>query len=87
LNLTNSTKFSMCIVDGTTCIFYICFAPFVYHQFLRRALSSQTLIPQVMYADSTINDDAEDDDLIDPDINSNRPLIDYSFDHDEVVSI
>jgi len=75
LNLTNATKFSMCIVDGTTCIFYICFAPFVYHQFLRRALSSQTLIPQVMYADSTINDDGEDDDLIDSEINPNRPLI------------
>jgi len=75
LNLADATKFSMCIVDGTTCIFYICFAPFVYHQFLRRALSSQTLIPQVMYADSTINDDGEDDDLIDSEINPNRPLI------------
>ncbi|CAF5188109.1 unnamed protein product [Rotaria magnacalcarata] len=82
LNLTESSKYATCIVDGTTCIFYICFAPFVYHQFLRRALSSQTLIPQVMYADSTINDDGEDDDLIDGDMNSNRPLLNYSPDYD-----
>ncbi|CAF1152051.1 unnamed protein product [Rotaria sordida] len=84
LNLTETTKFAMCIVDGTTCIFYICFAPFVYHQFLRRALSSQTLIPQVMYADSTIIDDDDDDDhLIDSEMNLNRPLLNYSLDHDE----
>ncbi|CAF3446392.1 unnamed protein product [Rotaria socialis] len=82
LNLTESSKYATCIVDGTTCIFYVCFAPFVYHQFLRRALSSQTLIPQVMYADSTINDDGEDDDLIDDDMNSNRPLLNYSPDYD-----
>ncbi|CAF0955332.1 unnamed protein product [Adineta ricciae] len=83
LNLAETTKYAMCMVDGTTCIFYICFAPFVYHQFLRRALSSQTLIPQVMYADSTITDD---DELIDPELESNRPLIDYSFDpHDNVM--
>jgi hypothetical protein len=31
--------------------------------------SSQTLIPQVMYADATINDDGEDDYLIDPGMN------------------
>lgn len=39
--LTNSLLLystSSSIVDGTTCIFYIFFAPFVYHQFLRRAL-------------------------------------------------
>ncbi|CAF1457687.1 unnamed protein product [Adineta steineri] len=86
LNLTETTKYAMCIVDGTTCVFYICFAPFVYHQFLRRALSSQTLIPQVMYADAAINDDAgedDDDDLIDAEIESNRPLIDYSIDYIE----
>jgi hypothetical protein len=39
-----------------------------------------------MYADSTINDDVDDDDLIDPEINPNRPLINYSFDHDEDIS-
>jgi len=49
-------------------------------------LSSQTLIPQVMYADSTINDDGEDDDLIDSEINPNRPLIDYTSDHNEDIS-
>ncbi|UJR09508.1 hypothetical protein I4U23_013746 [Adineta vaga] len=88
LSLTETTKYAMCIVDGTTCIFYICFAPFVYHQFLRRALSSQTLIPQVMYADSTINENGSDDDeLIDPELESNRPLIDYSIDHlDDIIS-
>jgi hypothetical protein len=87
LNLTESTKYSMCIVDATTCIFYICFAPFVYHQFLRRALSSQTLIPQVMYADSTIHEEGEDDDLIDSEVNSKRPLIDYTSDCNDNVSI
>jgi hypothetical protein len=46
--------------------------------------SSQTLIPQVMYADSTIH---EDDDLIDSEINPNRPLIDYTSDCNENVSI
>ncbi len=46
--------------------------------------SSQTLIPQVMYADSTIH---EDDDLIDSEINPNRPLIDYTADCNENVSI
>ncbi|CAF4575814.1 unnamed protein product, partial [Rotaria sp. Silwood2] len=82
-NLTETTKYSMCIVDGTTCIFYICFAPFVYHQFLRRALSAQTLIPQVMYADSTINDDDDEDYLIDPEIDLSRPLLNYSQDQDD----
>ena len=38
-------------------------------------LSSQTLIPQVMYADAAINDD-EDDDLIDPLIEDITPPID-----------
>ena len=40
-----------------------------------------------MYADSMINEDAEDDDLIDPDVDSNRPLIDYSFDQTDNISI
>ncbi|CAF5096256.1 unnamed protein product, partial [Rotaria sp. Silwood1] len=62
------------IVDGTKCTFYICFAPFVYYQFLRRALKSNVLIPRIIYADSTIHDD-EDDDLIDPGVNT---LIDNS---------
>jgi len=74
LNITDTTFASICLVDGTTWIFYICFAPFVYYQFLRRALSSQVLIPQIIYADSTIND-GEDDDLIDPDM---KTLIDHS---------
>ena len=39
-----------------------------------------------MYADSAINDDGEDDDLINPEIDSNRPLIDYSLDHNEDIS-
>jgi hypothetical protein len=69
LNLTDTTFFSMCIVDGTTWIFDICFAPFVYYQFLRRALSSKLLIPQIIYADSAINND-EDDYLIDPGVNT-----------------
>ncbi|CAF3394625.1 unnamed protein product [Rotaria sp. Silwood1] len=74
LNLTEATIYSMCIVDGTKCTFYICFAPFVYYQFLRRALKSNVLIPRIIYADSTIHDD-EDDDLIDPGVNT---LIDNS---------
>jgi len=74
LNITETTIYSMCIVDGTTCIFYIFFAPFVYYQFLRRALSSKVLIPEIIYADTTINND-EDDDLIDPGVNT---LIDHS---------
>ena len=37
-----------------------------------------------MYADSTIHED--DDDLIDPEINSNRPLIDYTSDLNEDIS-
>ncbi|CAF2523748.1 unnamed protein product [Rotaria sp. Silwood2] len=74
LNLTDATINSICIVDGTTFTFYICFAPFVYYQFLRRALRSNVLIPRIIYADSTINDD-EDDDLIDPGVNT---LIDNS---------
>ena len=50
--------------------------------------SSQTLIPQVMYADSTINDDdGEDDDLIDSEINSSRPLIDHISDYNEDISV
>ncbi len=36
--------------------------------------SSKVLIPQIIYADSTINND-EDDDLIDPGVNT---LMDYS---------
>lgn len=39
-----------------------------------------------MYADSTIIDDGEDDDLIDPDANSTRPLIDYTLVHHEDIS-
>jgi len=35
---------------------------------------SKVLIPQIIYADSTINND-EDDDLIDPGVNT---LMDYS---------
>ncbi|CAF1031251.1 unnamed protein product [Adineta ricciae] len=66
LNLTETTIYSMCIVEGTTCIFYTCFAPFIYYGFLRRMLSSQVLIPQIMYADTTLIDpDDEDDKLID----------------------
>lgn len=41
--------------------------------------SSQTLIPQVMYADSTMHngdDDDEDDALIGSEIDPNRPLVD-----------
>jgi len=34
-----------------------------------------------MYADSTMIEDGEDDDLITPEITSNRPLIDYTSDH------
>jgi hypothetical protein len=40
-----------------------------------------------MYADSTINDDHEDDDLMDPEISPNRPLIDYTSDHNEDISV
>ncbi|CAF0910954.1 unnamed protein product [Adineta ricciae] len=76
LNLTETTIYSMCIVEGTTCIFYTCFAPFVYYQFLRRMLSSQVRIPQIMYADTTlVNPDDEDDKLIDT-----NPLISNSTD-------
>ncbi|CAF3397882.1 unnamed protein product [Rotaria socialis] len=72
LNLTDTTIYSMCIVDGTTFTFYICFAPFVYYQFLRRALRSNLLIPQIIYADTTVNHeyDDDDDDLIDPGLNT-----------------
>ncbi|CAF1036119.1 unnamed protein product [Rotaria sordida] len=68
LNLTETTIYSMCIIDGISSTFYICFAPFVYFQFLRRALRLNVLIPRIMYADTTIND-GEDDDLIDPGVN------------------
>ncbi|CAF3483260.1 unnamed protein product [Adineta steineri] len=65
LNLTETTIWSMCIVEGMTCIFYTCFAPFVYYQFLRRVLSSKLLIPEILYADSTLTNNDEDDELID----------------------
>ncbi|CAF5110989.1 unnamed protein product, partial [Rotaria magnacalcarata] len=57
------------IVDGTTFTFYICFAPFVYYQFLRQALRSNLLIPQIIYADTNANHE-DDDDLIDPGLNT-----------------
>ncbi len=49
--------------------------------------SSQTLIPQVMYADATIHEEGEDDDLIDSEVNPKRPLIDYTSDYNDNVSI
>lgn len=36
-----------------------------------------------MYADSTINDDGEDDFLLDPERESNGPLFNYSSDHED----
>lgn len=73
LNITETTVHSVCIVDGTTWIFSIFFAPFVYYQFVRRALSPNTIIPQVLYTDYTTldNDNRTDDDEDDP-------LIDYA---------
>ncbi len=35
------------------------------------------------YADTTIHEDGEDDDLIDAEVNSNRPLLDYASDHND----
>jgi hypothetical protein len=87
------------IVDGTTCIFAIFFAPFVYYQFLRRSFkyeqfssrlichssyeyyffSSQTVIPQIIYADESINpvdSDNSDDGLIDP---GTKPWTDHDL--------
>jgi hypothetical protein len=40
-----------------------------------------------MYADSTIHEEGEDDDLIDSEVNSKRPLIDYTSDCNDNVSI
>lgn len=45
-----------------------------------KCFSSQTLIPQVMYADSTMHNGEEDDELIDAEIDSNRPLLSSNSD-------
>lgn len=78
LNIANVTIASVCLVDGTIWIFEIFFAPFVYYQFVRRALNSQPTIPQIMYTDASINVDEndDDDDLIDPSV---KPLLDSSL--------
>jgi hypothetical protein len=40
-----------------------------------------------MYADATIHEEGEDDDLIDSEVNPKRPLIDYTSDYNDNVSI
>lgn len=69
---------SVCLlsISSTSFKVFICFIMKIFLSQLSHLFSSTVLIPRIMYADSTINHD-EDDDLIDPGCDR---LIDHATD-------